>query len=832
MADKFRSGISALPEFVDGENPSATKFSSTGVQAKRALNLLEKAVGDLWGESWPYRDDSSHHMTQPYGRELGTGDRLAGASVYGRPLDIVNLARLVGPASNLNPQVLPLEAKSITDEVIASGVHEFSLAYPPDDPSLVTFTDPGSALQSYKGSPELLAANGDYHCTDDGVVYCFKATGSGTKATYATSPLTRGGGTHYPGARFNVIPDPNQVEAGSSEQLAISGPDGDGRYQIQLPRITHQVHDSTEVSTALSAARDPNYNVQLSLPTYLVDVLSSGDTIPEGLVLLRNNTTGEIYKDATYLYSDLDTLEVQGVDLGDGYLEQDFSLLVVGTDITTTLSALSWRLFRHDHSRGHGEPGVPVSGLTGILAQAGLSGVFCPSEMPSNHFPQFLHRDGWRSGYDDANANDQNCMRGPLVMGLSVGTPGSYLADTGESFRLRFGSGTKSPSLHRGGNNALWILGQQDLGVENDVRVTAYGSLYLKATDLVPNASEIVLHPTDGIDLTSPVGDIDLSATTGNINLVAATDLVLRATDDVIIETTDDFHCKVDWDQGSGSGRVKFYDLGEYPTGSAGPSASPSVPFYVEFSHGSGYLASFKNGADSINANGIKIQLQSADGTPTGTNHFLSFQNRSGTTYGEITGSEDGNRNAFFSYYSGSSHPAEDQAVVGVAVLTGVEGNVQFVSGSADYGEWLALGDLSEWGIDDLDAHQKFVFEHKRFGLEEGCVVWVRGAKFYKSGPGTPMVVTCRAMVVGNAGPCMNDVDAIGEVLSFIGQVPVLVEGAVRDGDLLVPVPGESHCRAVPPDCSFEKYRCAIGTAWGTSQDERVKRVLCAIRVK
>jgi hypothetical protein len=70
MADKKKAGVSVVPTFVAGEQPTADKFNAIGVQLQRAASELEKAVGDVWGESWPYSATDSTKLTLPYGRNL------------------------------------------------------------------------------------------------------------------------------------------------------------------------------------------------------------------------------------------------------------------------------------------------------------------------------------------------------------------------------------------------------------------------------------------------------------------------------------------------------------------------------------------------------------------------------------------------------------------------------------------------------------------------------------------------------------------------------------------------------------------------------------------
>jgi hypothetical protein len=48
MADKKASGITILPVFVDGEQPTAYKFNTIGAQFKVTLSLLYQILGFLW----------------------------------------------------------------------------------------------------------------------------------------------------------------------------------------------------------------------------------------------------------------------------------------------------------------------------------------------------------------------------------------------------------------------------------------------------------------------------------------------------------------------------------------------------------------------------------------------------------------------------------------------------------------------------------------------------------------------------------------------------------------------------------------------------------------
>ena len=184
-----------------------------------------------------------------------------------------------------------------------------------------------------------------------------------------------------------------------------------------------------------------------------------------------------------------------------------------------------------------------------------------------------------------------------------------------------------------------------------------------------------------------------------------------------------------------------------------------------------------------------------------------------------------------------------DDAATGAGGVVGTS-NAQYVSGGADYAEWIECGDPSEWSdIFSVEDYEAFV-ESRRgtglLGLPEGIIVFVRDdgvssagmSQFYKSGPGRPMVVTGRAMIVGNEVAEVESEKLLGAQVSFIGQVPVIVEGPCSQGDLILPTEG-NICKAVPQDIvTFEQYRSAVGTAFGSKSGEGTSAVIVGIGVK
>lgn len=156
-------------------------------------------------------------------------------------------------------------------------------------------------------------------------------------------------------------------------------------------------------------------------------------------------------------------------------------------------------------------------------------------------------------------------------------------------------------------------------------------------------------------------------------------------------------------------------------------------------------------------------------------------------------------------------------------------GGISLNSGGADYAEWIMINQESEWPeYSDLKGNNIL-------GIPEGTLVWISDSKIHRNIVGTPMIITKRAIVCGNSpkNSFRKESSEIGERVSFIGQVPVIVEGPVKDGDYLLPKEGSNHCFAVDKaQITFEQYKSCVGTAWGSSNGSQISKVNCAIGIK
>ena len=440
-SDKFNTLTSNLVEFVAGERPSADKFNAVNKYFSRSLRELANAIGPIYDKSFPYFDVNTNketYLTAPY--------NVFDAQNRSRPLDIANLARLIGPASNLNPRIVSGIGENLTEE-IPSGVTSYRLKY---------------KNHAFANIPIItgLTENDYVISTDNQVIYFNTPTGNNLSVSYRRADYHLNtvafGGPNYAHATFNVIPDPN-----SSTNLIIT--DETTYYRIQLPTINAQQSSLNNLSSSnINDDTEPHLNQQLKLPEWMWNVdlnlgqttalFTNGTIIPPNFLYLKNRTTGEVYLDAVYTFVSSTEINVSNVDLClDENPEHKFCIVTVGTDITTSIDDLRVKWFKHTHDGTFGESPIDIKDLAGIFVRQAPRGVIRPSSIASNHLPMYLHRDGYQ--VDSTHCNGNNAMRGDLVMGLASFDP---LDNTTSIFKevLSSGDGKTSKKLYFGSEEA------------------------------------------------------------------------------------------------------------------------------------------------------------------------------------------------------------------------------------------------------------------------------------------------------------------------------------------------------------------------------------------
>jgi hypothetical protein len=240
----------------------------------------------------------------------------------------------------------------------------------------------------------------------------------------------------------------------------------------------------------------PGEGADYRLPYSLVANLSAGDTIPEGYMLLWDNTNSRIVPLVTFKYLTEHTITLEAPD-GTLTAGQRYRLLVPGTSIAEAVGYLLMKTWDDEHN------GLTASGNLGTacgsptyskpLSHDNLIGLYTgaisttfssdysrhyyrASSYPLNPHPQYLHRYGYMA--NDNSGNNANAMRGHLVFAgtynaadstksLIVATSGTAAAgNKDETYGVFWGgcantvptiTGSPSTSLQfLGGSNLAW----------------------------------------------------------------------------------------------------------------------------------------------------------------------------------------------------------------------------------------------------------------------------------------------------------------------------------------------------------------------------------------
>jgi hypothetical protein len=347
------------------------------------------------------------------------------------------------------------------------------------------------------------------------------------------------------------------------------------------------------------------------------------------------------------------------------------------------------------------------------------------------------------------------------------------------------------PEVIPGSDKRLSISSQgtMEFSTSNDlsnINLSTSGTVSNIVLSAEGTSSDVRISGEDTVVLESLVRYIDiyaegtlyLESASDDILVTGANDIVIESAGNTVISTTDvgnKYVGLISGDPATESPSAGIY-VGDSGLNFIGASSDNNDVLIKGSSEGDYILrvVNDKTGDDSASGVAIYLSDYQASGTPdnSGRKWVSFYANSAGSLKGSIRGG--GFIEAAFVTDSTSTSPA-----------TGASGQVNiasydcvYASGGADYGEWLAIGDLDEWGINREDTLANI---NGRLGLPEGWVVYVRDNAFWKEGPGTPMVV-CTA----------------------------------KD----------------PATITFEEYMKVIGTAWENKEEAEQGLVLCAIGVK
>ena len=413
MADILKSFTSNLIRFAAGERPSADKFNAMVSYFSRGMEDISRAIGDVYD----VRPEGVLHSAK---WNATNGQR--------RNLDILNLARIIGPASNLNARMLDhSDSGKLVSETVVLGTKEHELNYELNNNNSFSF-NPNRLTKINSNS--FTSENQYYYNRENNSIVFAKPISEEIILSYFTKPNEYFGGINYSEAGFNVIPDPNvftSTNAGNPDaKLKILPEPGESNsYTIELPKVFAQqsglANEDSFKDVNLLNTEEYNYQSQIQLPEWMVESLFDGDPIPPNSLYLKDLELDEAYLTADYFYVSETRIKIKNASLciGEGH---NFVLVTVGTDITTSIDDLRLKWFRHTHDGTFGEERINIKNLAGIFVKEHVRFLlpdisFSKSSVEDNHLPMYLHRIGYMT--DETVNNGNNSMLGTLLMSRS-----------------------------------------------------------------------------------------------------------------------------------------------------------------------------------------------------------------------------------------------------------------------------------------------------------------------------------------------------------------------------------------------------------------------------
>lgn len=470
MSDKFKTTFPIDINFTRGEQPTDTKLTALAKWARNGMRAFEELIGDLRGgdSNIPWNSTGNPQVSIKSNKRTKSDGDTTLADDFHAYNQIVSLARLIGPAGLLNPQV---ESGSLSEKSqqgngcpLEEGVCLQVLPFKPYDIEDIEPSDfvGTSVFTTRVSSPEGVTAAHQYHVTPEGILYTGSTVPAGVTLRYS---YTTEVGDSYIGAKANVIPGP-----GSYEKQPGSGPgwmcrvryDSDlDKWVLISPerKVGHEALFNSGIELSqFESSHDPIYAIP-NLDQFPVD-----STIVDNYYLLWDHETSTpLYNvkfkkiDGSGGFSGIYVLELIAPSSFTNSLVADdgvtllkdspwtsgspgaqstrrFSLLAPGTQITALLSQLRLEMKTHSHDGNGSEPidhKYIVGGLTEHIPSRRNGFIY--SVIRGNVHPQYLHRHGFRGGgsyyvnedgptadgyiNDEDPGNASNAFLGDLVIG-------------------------------------------------------------------------------------------------------------------------------------------------------------------------------------------------------------------------------------------------------------------------------------------------------------------------------------------------------------------------------------------------------------------------------
>jgi hypothetical protein len=512
---------------------------------------MAKGLGDLWGGE--FEDNKLYVATQ-------------------RPPHIMNLARLIGPASAINPLRPVAPAERVEYDVVLDpgdipvGVNEFNLrddcnceppinyiAITPQDYPLggvdvhssiatalqaISTDASDTVFQTKVASRILVASAGDYYVDTHGNVLTYERTGNYSAVDDKTYQTTMAPDM-YDQATLNVIPDMNQSTSdGLCDIISLGG----GEYVVRTPYLTklsrrnslnNPLEPGGDGCPPLSFATTERARLPYALKATDGMNLNDGDQIPDGFMGLWDETDKRMISGLTFKLSDEVSYDsdycviVSGATLT--VASTRYRIVTVGTTITETLSYLVRRMDTHNHDdRRSGYPVNHANLMNKTISPADVNTGWSievespPSTIQGNDHPQYLCRYGWQSSLDAGQYD--NAMLGDLFMGAVAGD--DYITnnhDSGsyDSRKIIFGF-TTGPSIYYDTSDEAFTI---SAGAAKHLNI----SVTVGTLDLYSQSTGIAIH-TDGFNSTMGTDSIYIGADHGaNLGTLPADSLILVA---------------------------------------------------------------------------------------------------------------------------------------------------------------------------------------------------------------------------------------------------------------------------------------------------------------
>jgi hypothetical protein len=488
MSDKFRRTFPIRITMAEGEMPSAQKFNALATQARNGLNLIERGIGDPWGLS---------------------GDPF----LVDYPLQLVNLARVIGQNQYLNPAIYPTTEtiKYVDDLSIAySGLSVGYLQFVPDvvpNGLGMIESDPGGMFDTNVTNEIDVLASGQYWIDQTtGKFRVYSGIVANTVIKYDVTPLNSWmrfkevlpgvipdpGQTNFTGVRFSTdgsdyfihLPPREYLDPTDARYMPGNWPTAD-QVAWNLATTTGAPYRLFQETTTGLALAEAHYRYSLAPElTSGWSTINVGDMLPMGFLYLWDQNQKSAVTDCTfYKTADSWILKIQapsmaatlsglatGTDETAASYQSGYSVITPGASLAASVWNLQMQFLKHKHNNTAFDPLVNHDDLVGLdpptSQYAGHSTTY-PTYLPNwftsnwshdNH-TSLLSRAGSQTTAGRERDPYNNAMLGHLLM-ANADTSGAdnYIDGNmpNNSFGIYFGD-VDGPHIHGLAGSGLWL---------------------------------------------------------------------------------------------------------------------------------------------------------------------------------------------------------------------------------------------------------------------------------------------------------------------------------------------------------------------------------------